>query len=291
MLVLDSAFNLAPMADGQTVITGGADPIVITLTGSDPDGDALTFTIVSGPSVGSLTAGPPRPPASTTPTTPTSKTPADQFVFKVDDGKGGTDQAVVDINPSDDPPDPPVLSGVLAKDDSAEVVQGATDVAITLVAAAPIAPQPNPIGDLTFAITSAPDQGGSVTTPATVPGTPVRSAEVEYTPLATFTGTEEFTFEACDATVTFCDQGTITIDVLPETQPAPPVAAPQSVATSQATPVEINLAIPAGQEDPSNEGGRDTLCGNGEIDPGEQCDDGNMLNGDGCDDQCNSELL
>jgi cysteine-rich repeat protein len=28
------------------------------------------------------------------------------------------------------------------------------------------------------------------------------------------------------------------------------------------------------------------ICGNGVADPGEECDDGNLINGDGCDDQC-----
>src|SRR5690606_23291235 len=29
-----------------------------------------------------------------------------------------------------------------------------------------------------------------------------------------------------------------------------------------------------------------TLCGNGNVNPGEQCDDGNSVNGDGCDNNC-----
>jgi cysteine-rich repeat protein len=28
------------------------------------------------------------------------------------------------------------------------------------------------------------------------------------------------------------------------------------------------------------------ICGNGILEPGEECDDGNLINGDGCDDQC-----
>lgn len=34
-----------------------------------------------------------------------------------------------------------------------------------------------------------------------------------------------------------------------------------------------------------------TLCGNGIIDPGEQCDDGNTKSGDGCSSTCQSELF
>ena len=292
-LDLDSAFNLAPTADGQTVETLGVDPIVITLTGSDPDGDSLTFSIVSGPSAGAITAGPDQATASSATVTYDANVEgaADQFVFQVDDGKGGSDIAVVDINPVDDPPDPPGLDRILAKDDEIEVSAGASDVPVTLVAAAPIAPEPNAIGDLTFAITSAPDQGGSVTTPLATAETPVRSATVEYTPDPGFTGVETFGFEACEAALpTNCDQAVITVNVETATPPAPPVALDQSVTTAQETRIDINLAIPEGQDAPSNQTGRGSLCGNGDLDQGEQCDDGNLVNGDGCDDQCMTEL-
>ena len=32
-----------------------------------------------------------------------------------------------------------------------------------------------------------------------------------------------------------------------------------------------------------------SLCGNGIIDPGEECDDGNQINGDGCSGMCKVE--
>jgi hypothetical protein len=53
---LHSAFNLPPVANPQTVFTSGTAPLLITLTGSDPEGGALTFSIVSGPSAGTLTS-------------------------------------------------------------------------------------------------------------------------------------------------------------------------------------------------------------------------------------------
>ncbi len=31
-------------------------------------------------------------------------------------------------------------------------------------------------------------------------------------------------------------------------------------------------------------------CGDGNVDPGEECDDGNNINGDGCDEDCNVEM-
>ena len=35
--------------------------------------------------------------------------------------------------------------------------------------------------------------------------------------------------------------------------------------------------------------GRSTFCGDGAVDPDEPCDDGNMLNGDGCSNTCRVE--
>jgi cysteine-rich repeat protein len=37
-------------------------------------------------------------------------------------------------------------------------------------------------------------------------------------------------------------------------------------------------------------GGGSCLCGNGVVDPGEQCDDGNNTCGDGCSEDCKLEL-
>src|SRR5450755_2201622 len=53
------------------------------------------------------------------------------------------------------------------------------------------------------------------------------------------------------------------------------------------------LAFPACTQDIAGGGGGgdDTkmLCGNGTIDPGETCDDGNVASGDGCSATCQTE--
>src|SRR5258706_5146390 len=41
----------------------------------------------------------------------------------------------------------------------------------------------------------------------------------------------------------------------------------------------------AGDDDPTNR----VICGNGKIDPGEVCDDGNANDGDGCSADCTSD--
>ena len=46
---------VAPVAFSDFVLTGKAEPVLVTLTASDDDGDPLTYTVVSGPAHGTLT--------------------------------------------------------------------------------------------------------------------------------------------------------------------------------------------------------------------------------------------
>ena len=76
--------NDAPTANNISVITQEDEPVSISLTGSDPDGDLLTYIIVRGPSNGSLKgmAGT-SPKVSYTPNANFNGT--DSFTFKVSD--------------------------------------------------------------------------------------------------------------------------------------------------------------------------------------------------------------
>jgi hypothetical protein len=92
--------NTPPVANAQTATTLEDTAVTITMTGSDADGDSLTFTIVTPPAHGSL--------GSVTPINSTSAsvvyTPSanyngsDSFTFQVADGKGGFSTATVTIN-------------------------------------------------------------------------------------------------------------------------------------------------------------------------------------------------
>src|SRR6185436_15403254 len=96
---ISSGFNQPPVANVQTVTTTGTDPLVITLSGSDPEGGALAFSIVSGPAAGSLTAPSVTSPSTATVTyTPAAAGVADSFTFRVSDTGGATGDAVVLIN-------------------------------------------------------------------------------------------------------------------------------------------------------------------------------------------------
>ncbi|MEE8331847.1 MAG: trypsin-like serine protease [Acidimicrobiia bacterium] len=91
-----------PVANSQAATTAPGIPTVLTLTGSDADGESLTFSIISGPTHGALGALAPSPPhsATLTYTATGGYLGPDSFSFMVDDGTGGTDTAIVSLTVS-----------------------------------------------------------------------------------------------------------------------------------------------------------------------------------------------
>ena len=91
--------NQDPSANAQSVMTNENVPLPITLSGSDPDGDPLTFTTTLPPANGTLGAitsvGIETATVLYTPNTDYDG--PDSFTFQVDDGQGGTATAVVSI--------------------------------------------------------------------------------------------------------------------------------------------------------------------------------------------------
>ncbi len=238
-LTINSAFNQPPTANAQTVFTNGSSPLVITLTGSDPEGGPLTFSIVSGPHAGTLSA-----PVSASPTsanvtyTPTSANVADSFTFRVRDQAGATGDAVVTINPTAQEPPPPDPTTVLATDSAAQTTQ---DVAATLLLRGTA-----PAGvSLTFSLVSGtgPFHGslGAVTQGTEVPE---RSAKVVYTPDAGYTGPDSFQFQACGviSSVTVCDPALFAITVQAALSDPPGIIAHDvEVSTPADTSVLVSL--------------------------------------------------
>jgi hypothetical protein len=91
--------NTPPVANDVAASTNEDNSVTITLSGTDADGDPLTFSIVSGPTNGSL--GPIVPVNSTSATVVYSPNAnyngGDSFVYQANDGNGGTDNATVTI--------------------------------------------------------------------------------------------------------------------------------------------------------------------------------------------------
>ena len=88
-----STDNSAPVADPQSVSTSEDTALEITLTGSDPDGDAISFEVVTGPTNGSLTGTEP----SLTYTPGGGYVGPDSFVFRTFDGSLYSDPATISI--------------------------------------------------------------------------------------------------------------------------------------------------------------------------------------------------
>ena len=237
-LTVNSAYNQPPVANAQVVFTTGSNPLTITLTGSDPEGGALTFSIVSAPHAGTLSA-----PVSVSPTsanvvyTPTSANVADSFTFRVTDPAGATGDAVVTINPTAQEPPPPPPTTVIATDSSAQTAQNVS-ATLQLSGTAPTGVA------LTFSIVSGtgPFHGslGAVTQGTEVPE---RSATVVYTPDAGYTGPDSFQFQACGtiASVNTCDAASFSIIVGTAPADPPSIAHDVQVSTFANTSVLVSL--------------------------------------------------
>ena len=259
--LVSSAFaNRAPVADSQDVVTNGTEPLEITLTGSDPDGDDLTFSIVSEPNTAIGTLGPvmedpppfpgnppgcnpdndpgcipPDPPrtSATVTYTPITTDP-NSFIFRVTDANGASADAEVRINQAGDPTNVPPVEHVSANDVFAETVTD-TPVSIALDGIGPEGVS------LTFEILTLPagtlsDSENMVieTVPYTLP-----SSMVNYLPPAGFTGQASFTYQVSGIVEGSpqSDTATATINVAPR----PELAVDQSVETDLNTPLLITL--------------------------------------------------
>jgi YVTN family beta-propeller protein len=113
--------NQFPIGDAQNVTTAEETPVNITLTGSDPDGDPVTFSIETGPAHGTLSGSG----ANHTYTPSLDYFGGDSFVFRVTDDKGGfsTQTVTIFVTPVNDAP--------TANDDSYDVDEdGALNITV-----------------------------------------------------------------------------------------------------------------------------------------------------------------
>jgi hypothetical protein len=85
--------NDAPVADSQSVMTTASTPVAVTLSGSDIDGDEITFSVLSGPEHGMLSGAAP----NLVYTPAVGYTAEDSFSFIVNDGELDSAEAVVSI--------------------------------------------------------------------------------------------------------------------------------------------------------------------------------------------------
>ncbi len=206
-----NAVNDAPLANAQAVTTNEDTSLAITLTGSDVDGNPLTFALTSSPAYGTLSGTAP----SLTYTPDGNYSGSDSFTFKVNDGT--IDSAAVTVSITVNPVnDAPVANSqeVTTPED--------TPTAITLTGS------DIDNGSLTFSITAAPSHG-------TLSGS---APNLSYTPAPNYNGPDSFQFVTNDGSVNSAP-ATVTLDVTAVNDA--PVANAQSVSTQQDTAVALTL--------------------------------------------------
>ena len=191
--------NDAPVANDQTVSTPEDTQLGITLTGSDVDGNTLTYIVVTPPTHGTLSGSAP----NLTYTPAANYNGGDSFTFKVNDGTTDSNTATVTITVT------PVNDAPVANDQTVTVTEDIAK-AITLTAT-------DVDGNaLTYTVVSPPTHG---TLSGSAPG-------LTYTPAANYNGNDSFTFKANDGTV---DSNIATVSITVSPVNDAPVADDQSV--------------------------------------------------------------
>ena len=175
--------NAAPVATPQSVSTAEDTAKAITLAGTDADGHALTYVIITAPTRGVLTGTAP----SLTYTPATNYTGADSFTFRVNDGHVNSAVAAVSIT-------------VTAASDAPVAYAQSVSVGINTAKAITLVATDADGGALTYTIVNQPTQGS-------LSGT---APNVTYTPTTNFSGADSFTFRASDGTN---NSATVTVSI------------------------------------------------------------------------------
>jgi PKD repeat protein len=177
VFTVDRSANNAPVANAQTVDVQEDGSLIITLTGSDPDGDALNYSLASQPLHGTLVGFDPVTRQVTYIAAPDYWGP-DSFQFQVDDGKLGVALATISVNvlPVNDAPLAPGQTVNVFEDLSANVFLPASD-------------KETPRAGLTFTLVTGPSYG------TLEEGT---NGVWVYTPDPEFSGVDSFTYTVTD---------------------------------------------------------------------------------------------
>ncbi len=168
--------NQPPTADPVTVTTAAGVPVNIELTGSDPDGDEITFAIATQPAHGTLSGAPP----TVTYTPAAGYDGPDSFTYTASDGERTSAPATVGITVT---PEPPRLNHrPVAR---ASTVSTPAGIPVDV----PLAGTDSDGDALTFAVRGGPAHGRLS---GTMP-------DLTYTPAAGFTGADSFSYTVNDA--------------------------------------------------------------------------------------------
>ena len=183
----------------------------ITLTGNDPEGATLTFTVLTQPAHGTLTGTPP----VLVYVPVTNFNGSDSFTFKMNDGQADSMAATISITitPVNDPPSAQAQNLTMAED---------TTLALTLTGADA---ENDP---LTFRIAIPPARGS-------LSGI---APHLTYQPATNFSGPDSFTFQASDGQEWSVAAA---VSIVVQAVDDAPVANAQTATTDEDMPVEITL--------------------------------------------------
>ena len=204
--------NDAPVAAAGSASTNEDTAVATPLSATDVENDALTWTIVAGPSNGVLSGTAP----NLTYTPNANFNGPDSFTFRANDGSADSNVATFSITVA------PVNDAPVATNGSASTNE---DVAVAATASAT-----DVDGDaLTYTIVTGPTNG-------TLSGT---GPNWTYTPAANYFGPDSFTFTATDGTAT---SNTATFSLTVVSVNDAPVAAAGSASTNEDTAVATTLS-------------------------------------------------
>jgi len=165
----DKSINKSPVVTTQNKGVAEDENVVISLSGIDPEGDSLTYIIVTHPSHGTVSISG----ASATYTPVANYNGSDSFTFKANDGTSDSASATVNltITAVDDAPIATKQSITTNEDTQVAVTLAGSDIDSDVI---------------TYAVVNAPTHG-------TLSGT---APNLTYTPNTDYSGSDSFTFKA-----------------------------------------------------------------------------------------------
>jgi VCBS repeat-containing protein len=197
---IDPNVNRAPVAASQTLGVQEDGTLNVTLGASDPDGDTLAYSIVNGPTSGTLSGTPPA--LTYQPTANYSGT--DTFTFRANDGEANSNVATVSMTVA-------AVNDVPVANTNTYTVQGGSTLTVSA---------PGVLGNDT-------DVEGTSLTASVATGVShgtlalATNGSFTYTPAAGYSGPDSFTYRASDGTAPSAP-ATVSITVQPA-PPAPPL--------------------------------------------------------------------
>jgi len=230
-----------PSAANVSAVTSAGTPVAMTLQGSDAGTCELTFSVVAGPSHGTLSpltdqpctgSGPFQDSASLSYTPASGFTGSDSFTYRVNDGTADSSTATVSVtvNPAPGIPMAADVSTTTTAGTPATMTLRGTDAGVC---------------DLTFSVAAGPSHGTLSPLsdqPCTGSGPFQDSASLTYTPASGFTGSDSFTYRVNNGTAD-SNIATATVTV----NPAGTGIMLRSVLSGQnPTSTSLTLARPAG---------------------------------------------